>query len=140
MISNKNSKLLLATILLHHLLLLLCSSSHSVQESEAVQSILSRLDSKQTSLSEQESAAKGVLQRLLPTHLSSFQFKIITKVISYAYKFLGVLIYRQLSITVLQWSIRVFWIFWLEEFDTSITFSWTFDSLVPWIKLLPWNF
>lgn len=73
---NKNHKFLFAILLLY--LLWLCSS-HSVQESEAIQSILNRLNIKKPSATEQESAAKGVLQRLLPTHLSSFGFKIITK-------------------------------------------------------------
>ncbi|XP_057808411.1 alpha-N-acetylglucosaminidase [Salvia miltiorrhiza] len=74
--SNKNFNFLFATTLLH--LVLLCYS-HSVHESEAIQSILKRLDSKKPSPTEQESAARGVLQRLLPTHLSSFAFKIIAK-------------------------------------------------------------
>nr|GMC79775.1 alpha-N-acetylglucosaminidase [Ipomoea batatas] len=62
------------------LTLFVCSSSSlSVQESEAIESLLSRQDSKRPSNSVQESAAKGVLQRLLPTHLSSFQLKIVSK-------------------------------------------------------------
>ncbi|PIN23633.1 Alpha-N-acetylglucosaminidase [Handroanthus impetiginosus] len=74
--SNKNSKLLFIAISL--LLLSLCSS-YSIQESEALESILNRLNAKKPSPSEQESAAEGVLRRLLPTHLSSFKFKIISK-------------------------------------------------------------
>ncbi|GFP92397.1 alpha-n-acetylglucosaminidase [Phtheirospermum japonicum] len=60
-------------------LLLSQRSSFSIQESEAVETLLNRLDNKKPSPTEQESAARGVLQRLLPTHLSSFQFKIIAK-------------------------------------------------------------
>ncbi|XP_027106918.1 alpha-N-acetylglucosaminidase isoform X2 [Coffea arabica] len=60
--------------------LILCSSSSSIQESEAaIESLLKRLDSKRSPASVQEAAARGVLQRLLPTHLSSFEFKIVSK-------------------------------------------------------------
>ncbi|CAH9108142.1 unnamed protein product [Cuscuta epithymum] len=51
----------------------------SVQESETINSMLRRLDTKRPSLSVQESAAKGVLQRLLPTHLTNFELKIVSK-------------------------------------------------------------
>ncbi|GER27712.1 alpha-N-acetylglucosaminidase [Striga asiatica] len=61
------------------LLLLSKCSSFSVQESEAVETLLHRLDAKKPSPRVQESAAMGVLHRLLPTHLSSFKFKIISK-------------------------------------------------------------
>ncbi|KAK4414490.1 Alpha-N-acetylglucosaminidase [Sesamum alatum] len=74
--SNHNSNLFFTTILL--ILLSLCSS-FSVQDSEPIASLLNSLDAKKPSPSEQESAARGVLLRLLPTHLSSFEFKIITK-------------------------------------------------------------
>ncbi|XP_011087998.1 alpha-N-acetylglucosaminidase isoform X1 [Sesamum indicum] len=74
--SNENSNIFFITVLL--LLLSLCSS-FSVQESEVIASLLNSLDAKKPSPSEQESAARGVLRRLLPTHLSSFGFKIITK-------------------------------------------------------------
>ncbi|KAK6119256.1 hypothetical protein DH2020_047002 [Rehmannia glutinosa] len=73
---NKNSKFLFITI---SLLVLSECSSFSIKELEAVESLLNRLDTKKPSPSEQESAARGVLQRLLPTYLSSFEFKIITK-------------------------------------------------------------
>ncbi|KAK6140534.1 hypothetical protein DH2020_025711 [Rehmannia glutinosa] len=73
---NKNSKFLFLII---SLLVLSECSSFSIQELEAVESLLNRLDTKKPSPSEQESAARGVLQRLLPTYLSSFEFKIITK-------------------------------------------------------------
>ncbi|KAL0425652.1 UNVERIFIED_CONTAM: Alpha-N-acetylglucosaminidase, partial [Sesamum radiatum] len=73
---NENSNFFFITILL--LLLSLCSSV-SVQESEAIASLVNSLDAQKPSPSEQESAARGVLRRLLPTHLSSFGFKIITK-------------------------------------------------------------
>lgn len=74
---NKNSKFLFTTVSL--LLLHLCSSL-SFEESDAIESLLNRLNTKKPSPSQQESAARGVLQRLLPTHLSSFEFKVITKV------------------------------------------------------------
>lgn len=41
--------------------------------------LLRRLNTQRSSPSVQEAAAKAVLQRLLPTHLSSFEFKIISK-------------------------------------------------------------
>ncbi|PHU30481.1 hypothetical protein BC332_02574 [Capsicum chinense] len=47
--------------------------------SDAIESVLRRLDSKKAPSVVQESAAKGVLQRLLPTHLHSFEFKIVSK-------------------------------------------------------------
>ncbi|KAJ0095775.1 hypothetical protein Patl1_17155 [Pistacia atlantica] len=46
---------------------------------EPVEALLNRLDSKLSSSSVQESAAKAVLQRLLPTHVHSFDFKIVSK-------------------------------------------------------------
>lgn len=46
---------------------------------EAIEPLLQRLDSKRAPPSVQEAAAKGVLKRLLPTHLSSFEFKIVSK-------------------------------------------------------------
>ncbi|KAF8403783.1 hypothetical protein HHK36_011889 [Tetracentron sinense] len=46
---------------------------------EGMELLLSRLDSQRASPSVQEAAAKAVLQRLLPTHLSSFEFKIVSK-------------------------------------------------------------
>lgn len=51
--------------------------------SDAIESVLRRLDSKKAPSVVQESAAKGVLQRLLPTHLHSFEFKIVSKVLYY---------------------------------------------------------
>ncbi|KAL2461225.1 alpha-N-acetylglucosaminidase family/NAGLU family [Abeliophyllum distichum] len=67
-------------ILILLILIPLCSSASLLnQESQAIESLLNRLDAKKPSLSVQESAANGVLQRLLPSHLSSFEFKIITK-------------------------------------------------------------
>lgn len=47
---------------------------------EAIQSVLDRLDSKRASPSIQEAAAKAVLKRLLPAHVHSFEFKIVSKV------------------------------------------------------------
>ncbi|XVE74203.1 hypothetical protein DITRI_Ditri11bG0179900 [Diplodiscus trichospermus] len=46
---------------------------------EAVEPLLTRLDSKRSSPSVQESAAKAVLGRLLPPHVHSFHFKIVSK-------------------------------------------------------------
>ncbi|KAG8391200.1 hypothetical protein BUALT_Bualt01G0163100 [Buddleja alternifolia] len=65
-------------------LLSLCSSLPSVsgspQQSEAIEeTLLNRLNANKPSPFQQESAARGVLHRLLPTHVSSFHFKIITK-------------------------------------------------------------
>ncbi|KAK4476360.1 hypothetical protein RD792_015509 [Penstemon davidsonii] len=75
----KNSTRLLITTFS---LLLLSLCPFSIGESEAIESLSTRLETKKPSPTEQEKAAKGVLQRLLPTHLSSFEFKIITKVIA----------------------------------------------------------
>ncbi|KAF7139261.1 hypothetical protein RHSIM_Rhsim07G0058300 [Rhododendron simsii] len=55
------------------------SSSTKSAESEAIQGLLTRLEAKRSPPSVQESAAKAVLRRLLPTHVSSFQFKIVSK-------------------------------------------------------------
>ncbi|KAK3038800.1 hypothetical protein RJ639_027387, partial [Escallonia herrerae] len=55
------------------------SSSSSQSPSEAVEALLTRLDTQRSSPSVQESAAKAVLHRLLPTHSSSFEFKIVSK-------------------------------------------------------------
>ncbi|XP_077241702.1 alpha-N-acetylglucosaminidase family / NAGLU family isoform X2 [Tasmannia lanceolata] len=46
---------------------------------EGMEPVLRRLASKRASPSIQEAAARGVLKRLLPTHLSSFEFKIVPK-------------------------------------------------------------
>ncbi|KAI8545871.1 hypothetical protein RHMOL_Rhmol07G0071100 [Rhododendron molle] len=55
------------------------SSSTKSAESEAIQGLLTRLEAKRSPPAVQESAAKAVLRRLLPTHVSSFQFKIVSK-------------------------------------------------------------
>ncbi|KAK6928768.1 Alpha-N-acetylglucosaminidase, tim-barrel domain [Dillenia turbinata] len=52
----------------------------SLSQSDPIESLLKRLDSKQSSPHVQEAAAKAVLTRLLPTHTHSFEFKIISKV------------------------------------------------------------
>lgn len=66
--------------LLAILYVFLCtSSSAAAVESDAIESVLRRLDSKRVPSVVQESAAKGVLQRLLPAHLHSFEFKIVSK-------------------------------------------------------------
>ncbi|KAK4285477.1 hypothetical protein QN277_002171 [Acacia crassicarpa] len=46
---------------------------------EAIEAVLHRLDSKRVPASVQEAAAKDLLRRLLPSHLSSFEFKIVSK-------------------------------------------------------------
>lgn len=51
-------------------------------EPEAIQALVRRLDSKKASASVQEAAAKAVLKRLLPTHVTSFDFKIVSEVLS----------------------------------------------------------
>ncbi|XP_051117380.1 alpha-N-acetylglucosaminidase [Andrographis paniculata] len=56
--------------------LLFPTSSFSIQQSQV---ITNALDANKPSPSVQESAARGVLHRLLPTHSSSFHFNIITK-------------------------------------------------------------
>lgn len=48
-------------------------------EPEAIQNLLRRLDSKRAAGSVQEAAAEALLNRLLPTHVSSFVFKIVPK-------------------------------------------------------------
>ncbi|KAK3031104.1 hypothetical protein RJ639_036844 [Escallonia herrerae] len=53
---------------------------HHQSPSEAIEALLTRLDTQRSSPSVQESAAKAVLYRLLPTHSSSFEFKIVSKV------------------------------------------------------------
>lgn len=50
-----------------------------VSKLEGIDVLLDRLDSKRVNSSVQESAAKAVLQRLLPTHVNSFHFKIVSK-------------------------------------------------------------
>ncbi|XP_023751565.1 alpha-N-acetylglucosaminidase [Lactuca sativa] len=61
------------------LLLPLSSSSTSSSSPQAIESLVKRLDTQRPSPLLQESAAKALLKRLLPTHLSSFQFKLISK-------------------------------------------------------------
>lgn len=53
----------------------------SAEQPEAIEALLRRLDTQRSPPSVQESAAKAVLQRLLPTHSHSFEFKIISKVV-----------------------------------------------------------
>lgn len=60
----------------------------SLSEPEAVEALLRRLDSKRSSASVQEAAAKAVLERLLPNHVDSFEFKIVTKVPSFFLSFI----------------------------------------------------
>ncbi|KAI9170065.1 hypothetical protein LWI28_022106 [Acer negundo] len=55
--------------------------AHAVVSSklEAIDVLLDRFDSQRSSPSVQESAARAVLQRLLPAHVNSFEFKIVPK-------------------------------------------------------------
>ncbi|KAH7527885.1 hypothetical protein FEM48_Zijuj05G0013900 [Ziziphus jujuba var. spinosa] len=64
---------------LFFILILLLVPIIALSEREAIKALLRRLDSKRSSASVQEAAAKGVLKRLLPTHLNSFRFKIVSK-------------------------------------------------------------
>lgn len=52
----------------------------ALSEQEAIQAIIHRLDSKTLSPSIQEAAAKALLRRLLPTHVDSFEFQIVSRV------------------------------------------------------------
>lgn len=68
------------------LLVLLILSIHSQSLSlqhPAINPLLHRLDSLRPTSSVQESAAKGLLQRLIPTHSHSFEFSIISKVLPF---------------------------------------------------------
>ncbi|KAJ8573583.1 hypothetical protein K7X08_010094 [Anisodus acutangulus] len=65
--------------LLAILYVFLCTASSATLGSDAIESVLRRLDNKRAPSIVQESAAKGVLQRLLPAHLHSFEFKIVSK-------------------------------------------------------------
>lgn len=52
---------------------------YSLQYAESLKALINLLDSQRSTPTVQESAAKGVLKRLLPSHVSSFDFKIIPK-------------------------------------------------------------
>lgn len=69
----------LKTLIFTTTLLILTLSSVALSRPEAIDSLLKRLDSKRPSSSDQESAAKAVLKRLLPSHTHSFLFKIVSK-------------------------------------------------------------
>ncbi|XP_057522012.1 alpha-N-acetylglucosaminidase [Amaranthus tricolor] len=56
-----------------------CTSLNSFQNSEPIKALINRLDSQRSSATVQENAVEGILQRLLPSHSSSFIFKIISK-------------------------------------------------------------
>ncbi|XP_023004465.1 alpha-N-acetylglucosaminidase [Cucurbita maxima] len=51
----------------------------ALSEQEAIKAIIHRLDSKTSSPSIQEAAAKGLLRRFLPTHVDSFKFQIVSR-------------------------------------------------------------
>jgi len=84
-LGTRTTKMLKLKLLLFQLLILIATFSFPLalcNHHEAIQSLLHRLDSKRAVPSVQESAARGVLKRLLPTHFSSFEFNIISKVVS----------------------------------------------------------
>ncbi|KAG9458243.1 hypothetical protein H6P81_002751 [Aristolochia fimbriata] len=60
------------------LLLLLCLFSVVSARTEPILDVLKHTSSRQASPSEQESAARGVLKRLLPSHLSSFRLEVLS--------------------------------------------------------------
>lgn len=62
------------------LLLVFVQIAVSVEPQQPVEALLRRLDSKRSSASVQQAAAKALLFRLLPTHVDSFEFKIVGKV------------------------------------------------------------
>lgn len=80
--SKKSMVNLKSWFLLAILYVFLCTASSATVELDAIESVLRRLHSKQAPPIVQESAAKGVLQRLLPAHLHSFEFKIVSKVLN----------------------------------------------------------
>uniref|UniRef100_A0A803LC15 Alpha-N-acetylglucosaminidase n=1 Tax=Chenopodium quinoa TaxID=63459 RepID=A0A803LC15_CHEQI len=61
------------------LLLIFQTCDSSQQYPEEIRSVINRLDSQRSSPTIQENAAKSLLQRLLPSHSSSFIFNIISK-------------------------------------------------------------
>ncbi|KAJ6670853.1 ALPHA-N-ACETYLGLUCOSAMINIDASE [Salix viminalis] len=69
----------LRTLIFITTLLILTQSSVALSRPEAIESLLKRLDSKRASSSVQESAAIAVLKRLLPSHIHSFVFEIVSK-------------------------------------------------------------
>ncbi|KAI3918459.1 hypothetical protein MKX01_041779 [Papaver californicum] len=56
----------------------LVTSTNVMEEEESMGVLLRKLDNKKPSLFVQEAAAMGVLQRLLPTHVSSFDLKLVS--------------------------------------------------------------
>lgn len=73
-------KFIIGNALIIIFILFITRLPQSFSTTEAIQPSLTRLDSKRSSPSVQESAAKALLGRLLPTHLHSFHFKIVSKV------------------------------------------------------------
>ncbi|ESW20891.1 hypothetical protein PHAVU_005G023300 [Phaseolus vulgaris] len=61
------------------ILILIPSLPVALSKYGVMEPLLQRLDSKRAASSVQEAAAVGLLKRLLPTHLSSFEFKIVSK-------------------------------------------------------------
>ncbi|GAB4832519.1 hypothetical protein Ancab_006541 [Ancistrocladus abbreviatus] len=61
------------------LLIFVYPLANSSQYSDPIKKLINRLDAQRPSSTVQESAARGVLQRLLPSHSPSFQFKIVSK-------------------------------------------------------------
>ncbi|TYH58869.1 hypothetical protein ES332_D08G184900v1 [Gossypium tomentosum] len=77
--NSPTMKFIIGDVLIIIFILFITRLPQSFSTTEAIQPSLTRLDSKRLSPSVQESAAKAVLGRLLPTHLLSFHFKIVSK-------------------------------------------------------------
>ncbi|XP_016681955.1 alpha-N-acetylglucosaminidase isoform X3 [Gossypium hirsutum] len=77
--NSPTMKFISGDVLIIIFILFITRLPQSFSTTEAIQPSLTRLDSKRLSPSVQESAAKAVLGRLLPTHLLSFHFKIVSK-------------------------------------------------------------
>lgn len=104
-------------------ILMLTVLPHAVSlELQAVDALLTRLDSKRFSASVQESAAKAVLQRLLPTHINSFEFKIVSKVLSFSFNFLFVFSWFVISLFLAYLLLSFNWVS-LDFVEYEIRFS-----------------
>ncbi|KAM0947769.1 putative alpha-N-acetylglucosaminidase [Dioscorea sansibarensis] len=66
-------------LLLSSLLLLFLLPVRSSPSSDAMEELLRRMENQRSPPSVQEAAAKALLERLLPSHVSSFSFKIVGK-------------------------------------------------------------
>ncbi|CAN0917314.1 NAGLU [Linum grandiflorum] len=79
--SNLNSLLSFTTLTVTWILLFhsQVGFARSGGRPDVIESLVSRLDSRKSSSSVQESAARGLLLRLLPAYHNSFEFKIVSK-------------------------------------------------------------